>query len=48
MHKFNIPPSMMGYEVKNGRLIIVRNWKEENKRIKEVKYFLRKIVNLIA
>jgi len=21
MHKFNIPPSMMGYEVKNGRLI---------------------------
>ena len=35
-------------KVKNGRLIIVRNWKEENKRIKEVKYFLRKIVNLVA
>ena len=35
-------------KVKSGRLIIVRNWKEENKRIKEVKYFLRKIVNLIS
>ena len=35
-------------KVKSGRLIIVRNWKEESKRIKELKYFLRKILNLIS
>ena len=33
--------------VKGGKLIIIRNWKEENKRIKELKNFLRKILNLI-
>ena len=35
-------------KVKSGRLIIVRNWEEEGKRLKELKYFLRKILNLIS